>query len=82
MDSDFSLIANEATILAKKELKIDWAAVVAVFLATATFGALAIDIDDNDALRQVPMPDDWLQAVASLPDLSLKGLELLSRDLS
>lgn len=83
MQQDFEKIAADATALANKHTRVDWEAVAAnVFLVPLTMGAIALSTTDKDALKKAAMPDEWLQAVASLPDISQKGLELLATDLS
>ncbi|WP_413460729.1 hypothetical protein [Herbaspirillum huttiense] len=76
-------IASQAEDLYQKHQKTDWAAVAAnLFLFPITYGVLSINTDDVSELRAAAMPDDWLKAVASLPNLSKKGLATLADDLT
>jgi hypothetical protein len=79
----FHDIAKQAKILAKQNEQTDWAKVsLNVFLIPATFGSFWLDTTDNSKAKEQAMPDDWLQAVASLPNVSKSGLNHLAKVLT
>lgn len=78
----FQEIARQAEALAKKNHHVDegkalWNLVLIPFL-----GVGALDTTDRKALADVPMPDEWLQAVASLKDVSKTGIRDLAAGLT
>jgi hypothetical protein len=81
MQTNFDEIARQAELLAKENRKISWDAVALNVLLVPLLG-VSRDTTDKRALAQTAMPDEWLQAVASLPAISQDGLKTLAADLA
>lgn len=83
MSREFADIAFQASSLAKMNTKTDWDAVALnLFLIPATLGALHLSTVDKKHLETQPMPDSWCDSVSELPNVSKKGLDLLSKELA
>lgn len=79
----FHDIAKQAKLLAKQNEQSDWAKVsINAFLIPASFGSFWLDTTDNSKAKEQAMPDDWLQAVAGLPNVSKSGLNHLAKALT
>ncbi len=81
MQVDFDQIARQAAALAKENRKVNWDAVAQNVLLVPLLG-LRRDTSDKIALAKTAMPDEWLQAVASLPVISQDGLKTLANEIT
>ena len=83
MNNEFQNIAKQASSLAGKNSKTDWDKVaINLFLIPATLGAVSIDIEDTNHLENTAMPDSWCDSVSEIPNVSKRGLEILTKDLA
>lgn len=82
MQGNFEQIAQQAASLAKENRRVSWDAVTLNVLLVPLMGWGVVDTTDKAQLSKTPMPDEWLQAVASLPDISQDGLKSLASALT
>ena len=81
--NDFESIARQAKSLAAENTATDFGAVALNIVALPlTMGLFFIDTDDKTKTKEAAVPDEWLAAVAGLPAISRKGLELLANAMS
>lgn len=73
--ANFNEIASQASVLLQQNQETNWSLVcLNVLLIPTTLGALCLPTDDNSKAREEAVPDEWLKAVASLPNVSKEGL--------
>ena len=77
--SEFHDIAKEAREYVSNNAKTD---TDKVLLNLLTLGAFSIDTEDTRHLESIPMPDAWCESVSELPNISKKGLGILTNDLT
>lgn len=80
---NFNEIASQASVLLQQNQETNWSLVcLNVLLIPTTLGALCLPTDDNSKAREKAVPDEWLKAVASLPNVSKEGLGFMTKSLS
>lgn len=78
--NNFEVIAAQAAEIADRHTKLDVGS-VAINCFLLMFLAPLISTDDKSAHKTTPIGDDWLAAVAGLPQISKDGLALLAHAL-
>lgn len=74
-------LAADARALAKRNQKVSADAVVLNIITSCLLMGPVMSIEDRQHWTTIAISDEWLEAAASLPAISRKGLELLAKAL-
>lgn len=77
LKADFVDVAKQAAALALEPGKERWDVVAQIVLTVPLLSCEALDCRDTSILGAMAMPDIWLQAVASLPQISDRAVMAL-----